>query len=110
MIFARQSPLVSIDLKDLYVGLSVQYNVWQFESENISILSSGLRVKRCSCTQMKHFPPFFLYHRSSIVAFLTMIPSFLHESSAAVAIKGAALGRIMRAVVRTQEYKGLNIN
>jgi hypothetical protein len=72
-------------------------------------LSTGIRLRRCALTKMKPPPPFFLYHRSSIVAFLTMIPSFLHESSIAVASKGVALGRIMRAVVRTQEYKGLNI-
>jgi len=53
---------------------------------------------------MKHSPLFFLYHKSSIVAFLTIIPSSLHRSSSVAASKGNVVKIMIREVVRTLQY------
>ena len=69
------------------------------------MLSPGVIVKRCSCVQIEHSPAFFLYHKSSIVAFLTVIPCSPHWSSAirgTVTWKGRSTPLSMVIAIKTE--------
>jgi len=65
------------------------------------MVSSGFITKIWLCIQIVHSPPFFLYHRSSIVRFFTIIPSSAQGSFVAANEDATRRTRIKNAITAT---------